>query len=41
MLYSDSPGVWILCTDISEHSVGSIFTYEDGTDSVFQKDVRT
>ena len=36
------PGVWILCADVSEHSVCSIFiftqppAYEDGTDIVFR-----
>ena len=26
------PGVWILCADVSEHSVPSSYPYEDGTE---------
>jgi len=39
---SRCPGIWILCADVAEHPVCSIFiglvnkTYKDGTDRVFR-----
>jgi hypothetical protein len=39
-LFESAPGVWILCADVSKHSVFHIpsadTTHEDGTDTVFR-----